>query len=145
MQHARHSECKWRYGRIKLGAIFCRYLIAAMHSTNRRIKHRAAGVLKMLTWLEQRLHPYHTEAAHFLNAAGCIGNNPMTADKLCGHAACIGDGDGVRKYVAILLDVRLLRYVGSFYSHRKFIAFIRCHSKYLYEIMPVVGELGAAE
>ena len=52
--------------------------------------------------------PTTAEAAHFVDVAVGVGDDPVPGDQLAGDVAAVGDGDGVRERVLARVPVRLL-------------------------------------
>jgi hypothetical protein len=72
------------------------------------------AVLKCLARCEHRLFADHARALHFLDMAGRIFDDPMTAEELNGRLALVGDPDGVMEDPLPLERLRLFRRVARF-------------------------------
>src|SRR6185369_10034210 len=82
--------------------------VGAAHRPVRRRDLGPARVLERLPRLEHRLVADDGEAAHLVDVAGGIGDDPVARDQLGGDLAAVGDRDRVRERVVALVALRLL-------------------------------------
>ena len=64
MQQSRHGQTHWCDGRIEVRAVIGDHLIAALHRTDRRFQHGAAGIAEPLARQQIRLLAHDAFAAH---------------------------------------------------------------------------------
>src|SRR5450755_670179 len=81
----------------------------AAHRSVRRGQARPAGVLEALAGLQHGLVADHGQAAHFLDVAVGIADDPVARDQLAGHVAAVLDRDRVGERILAGIAVRLLR------------------------------------
>src|SRR5580698_3302009 len=75
------------------------HLVAAAHRPGRRGDHTPARVLELLSRTEDRLRADHALAAHLLDGAVRVGDEPVPALELGRDRPLVGDVDGVREGV----------------------------------------------
>ena len=107
MQGARHRQRKARNRRIERGAVVRQHLITALHGAYWRIEHGAGGVLEGFTRCQMRMFAHHTGAAHFLDLAVAMGDDPVPGQQLRGYGPIVADGDRVGKGITPLGRLRL--------------------------------------
>ena len=90
------------------------HLVAAGHEARCGRQRHAAGVFEAFARREHRLLPDHAFAAHFLLAAGGVGNDPVPRSQLHGLITGVDDDDGVGPEILTLsTDERSGRKLGS--------------------------------
>src|SRR5690606_26021393 len=92
----------------EMGAIVGDHPVAALHGTDRRLDHGAAGVAKALAGEEIRLLPDHALAAYFPHLAVRVGNDPVPGEQPGRYLALVADGDGVGERVVTLVGSGLV-------------------------------------
>ena len=95
MQDTRHGQRKRRDRRVEVPPVLREHLVGSPHRSDGRLEMSAAGVLEALAGLEQRLLPDHPQTLDLDYLAVRIGDDPMTADELCGNIARVADRDRV--------------------------------------------------
>ena len=84
MQDTGDTQHELRDLYLELLAIFGLHLVTAPHRADLGGQYRAAGVLKTLAGLEQRLLANHTLSAYFLDMVIGIGDDPVATDQFGG-------------------------------------------------------------
>ena len=102
-----------RHRHIEAFAVFGHAKDAAVHGSAGGAQAAAAGVLKGLARLEQRLVPDHTQAFDLFGVAAGVADDPVARDQLRRQLADIADGDGVGKGVNTGLGLGLLGQIGG--------------------------------
>src|SRR5579863_10111113 len=75
-------ERKSRYLDVEMLALSAHHAVGAGHEARRRLQRYSAGVFERFTGLKHRLLADHARAAHFLAAAGRVGDAPMAGLEL---------------------------------------------------------------
>jgi hypothetical protein len=101
-------EDKHRNVDVKLFTIFGDAKVTAVHGAGRCAQAGSAGVFELFAGFQERLVADYAQASNFFVHAFCVVDIPGARDQLRGDGACIGDGDGVRKYIERCVWVRLL-------------------------------------
>ena len=92
-------EDESRHRNFKPVAVHRHKKIMPAHESHRRSERGAAGVLKSLTRLKQRLLPHHTQAVDHLRVAMGILDLPVARHQLGRDITGVADGDGVGKHI----------------------------------------------
>src|SRR6266850_5932124 len=108
VQEAGHREAEGLDGCVELLAVIAHHLVRALHGADRRLEHGAARIAKALARFEVRLFADHTVAAHFLNLAVRVRDDPVARHEARRNAAFIANGDGVGEDVTPLARIGLI-------------------------------------
>jgi hypothetical protein len=120
-QRAERVKDKHGYVCIKLLTVLGHAKVAAVHGTRGCAQAAAAGVLKTLTGLEQRLLAHYAKSFDFVVAAIRVVNAPSARYQLRWHAARVGNSDRVREGVHALVGRRLVCQIRGLYLNAKLI------------------------
>src|SRR5699024_6039944 len=108
VQRARGSEGERRDRGVEVRAVVADQVVAALHAANRGFQHRAGGVFELLARLDPRLLAHHALAAHLLDLAVAVGDDPVAAHQLRRQPPQVADADGVGEYVMFALGLGFL-------------------------------------
>lgn len=105
VQDARHGQRKWRNGGFEADAVVSCHAVTALHRAYRGFQDGTAGITEFFARIEMRLLTYHAIAADFLNFPIGIGDDPVTAQKLCRNVTEVRNRNRIGEDVAP--DLRL--------------------------------------
>lgn len=94
--------------RVERLACFSDTQVVSLHIPARGAQLAAAAVAEAFTGLQQGLAPDHTQTMHLVLRLVRIGDEPVARNQLRRDLPGVGDGDGVRKKIGLLLGQRLL-------------------------------------